>query len=155
MKGLERLGAEPEGNVELEALAAIAQIRGAKERFFSRPAFRLEFFLRGFDQRLKLGVETRKLPLCAQQNRAREIFDDVADQNAVGGKGSGHSGNDDGGDAEAGGECAGVESACSAEGDESEAARIVPALDRNDANGFLHGGVHDADNAGGELLEGE
>ena len=46
-----------------------------------------------------------------------------------------------------------MQAARSAEGDQGKPARIVAALDRHHANGFLHGGVHDADDAGGKLVE--
>ena len=56
-------------------------------------------------------------------------------------------------DAEGFGEGAGVEASGAAEGDEREVAGIAAALDGDDADGFFHGGVDDADDAGGELFE--
>ena len=58
-------------------------------------------------------------------------------------------------DAEGLGEGAGVKASGAAEGDQGEVAGIAAALDGDDADGFLHGGVDDADHAGGELIERE
>ena len=57
------------------------------------------------------------------------------------------------GDAEGIGEGAGVKASSTAEGDEREVAGIAAALDGDDADGFFHGGVDDAEDAGGELID--
>src|SRR6266571_4754053 len=59
------------------------------------------------------------------------------------------------GDAEGFGEGAGVEASGAAEGDQGEVSGIAAPFDGDDADGFLHGGVHDADSTGGELIERE
>ena len=58
-------------------------------------------------------------------------------------------------DAESLSQGAGVEATGAAEGDEGEVAGIAAALDGNDADGFLHGGIDDADDACGKLFESE
>ena len=65
----------------------------------------------------------------------------------------GKRGDDDVRDAEGFGESAGVQASGAAEGDEREVARVAAALDGNYADGFLHGGVDDADDAGGEFFQ--
>ena len=57
------------------------------------------------------------------------------------------------GNAEGIGEGAGVKASSTPEGNEREVAGIAAALDGNDADGFFHGGVDDADDAGGELID--
>src|SRR5579864_7989903 len=56
-------------------------------------------------------------------------------------------------DAEGFGQSAGVQASGAAEGDKSEVAGIASAFDRNDADGFLHGGIDNPNHARGKLLK--
>ncbi len=79
-----------------------------------------------------------------------EVLDHVGEQHAEGGEDAGVLGDEDGGDVERVGEGAGVEAAGAAEGEQGEVAGIVAALNADDANGPLHVGVGDADDAFGQ-----
>ena len=91
----------------------------------------------------------------APEDGAGIILDDVAGQDAESGKRAGQGWHDHVGDAESLGQGAGVEASGAAESYERVIARIAAAFDGDDADGFLHGGVDDADYAGGKLLDGQ
>ncbi len=85
--------------------------------------------------------------------RARVVFDDIAYQDAEGRERTGILRHDDARDAERARQVAGVHAAGAAEGDEREVTRIVAALDRDHADGLLHGRIHYAHYTGRKLRE--
>ena len=78
----------------------------------------------------------------------------VGEQDADRGERAGQCGNEHARDLQGVREGAGVERASASEGNQREVAGIVAALDGDDANGLLHGGLNDAQDAGGELFDG-
>ena len=124
------------GNIEFVALAVVAKI-GERARCLSRPsaaksAVRMRFELgEGFcrDHASTGSITVR------EYSRMR-----VGEQDADGGERAGQRGNQDARNAERAREATGVDGASAAEGDEREVARVVAALDGDDADGLCHGG---------------
>ena len=144
-------------DVEFVSLAAVADVDAAVEMRASLPGFMAKIFGGGFFQGGKFAIQLvgGNFAGDAPQHGARIIFHYVAGENAERGERAGKRGNDDVRDAEGVGEGAGVQASGAAEGDQREVARVAAALDGDDANGFLHGGVDHADDPGGKFFERE
>ena len=148
-----------EGEIEFVSLAAVAEVDTAAVIAEVRAMLRggnlsrLRFLQRGkfVSKSLACGIS----PADAPQNRSGIIFHDVACENAESGERAGQRGDDDVRDAESVGQGAGVEASRAAKGYEGEVARVAAALDGDDADGFLHGRVDDANDAGSETVERE
>src|SRR5580658_6092403 len=146
-----------EGKVQFVSLAAVAEVDAALVVNSSRPSFVVKIFRSSFLEGREFAIQSRDWEFAREspQHSAGVVFDDVAHQNADSGKRAGKRGHDHAWDAEGFGQGAGVEASGAPEGYQGEVAGIAAALDRDYADGFLHGGVHDADYAGGETFESE
>ena len=142
-------------DVEFVSLAAVAEVDAAVVVRASLPGFFAKIFCGGFFQGGEFAIQFvgGNFSGDAPEDGARIIFHDVAGENAQGGECAGKRRDDDVRDAESFGESAGVEASGAAEGDQREVARVASALDGDDADGFFHGGVDDADDSGGELFQ--
>src|SRR5580692_6886863 len=145
------------GKAEFVALAAIAEVDAAMVVRLVGPRFAAKicgssFFERGEFRAQPLGGNfLRDSP----QHGAGIILHDVARENAESGESARKRGYDDLRDAQSFGQGAGVQASCATEGDESEVARVAAALDGDDADCFLHGGVDYADHSRGKIFQGE
>ena len=145
-----------EWDVEFVSLAAVADVDAAVEVGTSLPGFVAEIFgARLVRKAANSGSASASGSFAADtpEDGAGIVFHDVAGQNSEGGERAGQRGDDHPRDAQGFGEFAGVEASGAAEGDQREIAGVVAALDGDDADGFLHGGVDDADDSGGELFQ--
>src|SRR5579863_3887833 len=136
-------------DAKFEALAVIAEIGGAREDGASVFAFEGGAGF-GFE-RTKDWRDLRRTG--REHNGAGELATQVGIENAECGERAGSIGNENATDAEGLRECAGVERAGTAEGDEREVARIVAAFDGDAAEGRLHTRVGHAEDAFGEVFE--
>src|SRR5580704_11001170 len=139
------------------SLAAVAKIDAGRVVNSSLPVFPAKILGSVLFQGGKFAKQffLRKFSRDAPKHGARVVFDDVAGENTEGGKRTWKRGKNDSGNAESFGECAGVKTSSAAKGDEGEVAGIASPFDGDDANGFFHGRVDDADDAGGEFFERE
>ena len=99
---------------------------------------------------MKLRFQPRRLQVCAAQHYgAGVVFDHIGDGDAQGGQDAGAPWHQHAGDAELGGQFAGVHRAGAAKRHEGEVAGVVAAFQRDGADGALHIGIDDADDAQG------
>src|ERR1035437_444249 len=142
-----------ERDIELVSLAAVAEVDAAVVVRFSLPRFVAKISCGGIFQGGKFAIQLRGGNFAgdAPEDGAGIVLDDVAGENSESGQCARKRGDDDLRDAEGFGEGAGVQASGAAEGNEREVAGVAATLDRDNANGFLHGGVDDADHSGSEL----
>src|SRR6202051_401156 len=146
-----------EGNIEFVSLAAVAEVGGALIVHSSLPGFLMKIlcgiFFQGCEFLGDAGV--RKFIGTDAQDGAGIILDHIADQNAESGESAGEGGDDYLRDAKGFREGGRVKATGATESDEGKVAGIAAALDGDDADGFLHRGVDDADHASGKGFESE
>src|SRR5215470_15541388 len=145
------------GHVQLISLTCIADIDAATLADRTPPALQTECALGGSRQLCKLSCQPCdwQLSCHSPQNRPGEFLYHIADEYPERRQGPGHGWHNHARNPKRLRQFAGVQSTCPSEGDQCETPRIVPALDRHDANGLLHSGIHHPDYARCELLAGE
>ena len=143
------------GHIEFVALAAIPEVKTPFILKRAAPLFRAEFLVRRRFQLAKF-----LLQFCLRQpidqppeQRTRVIFDHIADQDPERRKCARSRGNHHGRDRQRLRQFAGMKASRAAERHQRKFARIVPALDGDDAQGALHVGIHHAHDAGGKLFQ--
>ena len=149
---LERAG---RGDDQLGRLADVAQIQLAHEAAVGlRNALlaqrRIAFARERVEQ---LAGALPRLVVGRRDQRAHRDLSDVRRQQPVRGEHARRAGHDDPPDADVGRDRAGVQRPPAAEGQQREVARIVPALDRDDAQYLGHLGVDQRDDPGRGALD--
>ena len=139
------------GDIELVALADIAEVGGAGGDALE--AFGLQLCAAAQLELLRSALKGFGGWL-AEHDGSGVVAHGVRHEDAEGGERTGHLRDEHSGDAKGSGHGAGVQRAGAAEADEGEVAGVVAPLDGDDADGLFHGGLGEAEDAGGELLDG-
>src|SRR6202521_5753324 len=144
-------------NVEFVSLAPITNVHAEPAPDCASPTLSPKVFVGLATQIVEFFVQPfhRKFIQGPPEYGARIVLHDIADQNAEGGERARKRRHDHPRDAQARSQFAGMQPASAAEGHQHKPSRVVATLNRNHANGFLHGRINHANDSRCKLFERE